>query len=89
MWLDSRCGLRWGGLGVKPEEGCGWHGAEGMGRRDGAQSWLGQREGDISGHTQHPHDVGVARARSPACHHNHQVSNVEEATKLSWGGGRR
>lgn len=64
-------------------------GVGGVGRRDGVQSWLVQSGRGISGHTQHSHDVGIARARSPACHHNHQVSNVEEATKLSWGRGRR
>lgn len=37
----------------------------------------------ISGYAQHSHDVGIARARSPACHHDHQVPNVKEAMELS------
>lgn len=62
---------------------------EGVGRRDGIQGWLGQRGRGISGYAQHPHDVGIARARPPACHHNHQVPDMEETTEFSWDGRGR
>lgn len=70
------------------DEECGGHGVGEMGRKDGVQSRLGQRGKGLSGYVYHSHDVGIARPRSPACHHNHQVPNMEEATELSWGKGR-
>lgn len=50
-------------------------------------SWLGWVGGrGVSGYAQHAHDVGMAGARAPACHHDHQVPHAEEATELSWQG---
>lgn len=60
---------------------------KGEGRR-GVEGGMGSRagwgwRGSASGYAQHPHDVGIARTRSPACHHDHQVPDMEEATELS------
>lgn len=58
-----------------------WDTVEVQDGRAGVQ--LAQRGRAISGYGQHPHNVGIARARSPTCHHNHQITNTEEATELS------
>jgi hypothetical protein len=70
----------WEGHGLEAGE---WEEVTGM------QRWARSEEEDISGYTQHPHDVSIAGARSPACHHNHQISNTEEATELSCRGKRK
>lgn len=73
--------VAWAGREESREDGRGTVGVWGEG--GGGPGWAVSAGHGISGHAQHPHDVGVARARSPACHHNHQVPNAEEAMELS------